>query len=79
MAGTRQRLRQCTGSDYRAGMATVRKTPQRTVVVDDDLWSTARQIAELRRESVSDVLRRALLDYVEQYGSLIKDDPDFSS
>lgn len=48
-------------------MPTVRKTPQRTVGVDDELWQKAQRIARKRREKVSDVLRRALVEYVEQH------------
>ena len=52
-------------------MATVRKTPQRTVTVDDELWNAAMAIAAKRREKVSDVIRRALVDYVDQHKHLI--------
>jgi predicted transcriptional regulator len=51
-------------------MPTVRKTPQRTVGVDDELWQKAQRKARRRREKVSDVLRRALVEYVDD-----EDDP----
>ncbi len=60
--------RQCLGSDYGDDMPPiVRKTPQRTVAIDDELWKAAQRIAAKRREKVSDVLRAALRDYVDQY------------
>jgi hypothetical protein len=58
-------LRQCPVTDYRSAMPTVRKTPQRTVGVDDELWQKAQRKARRRREKVSDVLRRALVEYVD--------------
>jgi predicted transcriptional regulator len=44
------------------------KTPTRTVRVDDELWDRALALAEQRGESLSDVMRLALSDYVERYG-----------
>lgn len=67
-ATTTALLSQCTGDDYGPAVATTkRKTPQRTVGVDDELWEAAQRIAARRRERVSDVLRRALVDYVERH------------
>jgi hypothetical protein len=43
----------------------VPETKIRTVRVDDELWEAAQAKAKRRRESVADVLRRALLAYVE--------------
>lgn len=45
------------------GMA---ETTKRGVRVDDDLWERAQAKAKDRRESVADVIRRALLAYVEE-------------
>jgi len=42
------------------------KTPARAVRVEDGLWQAAQQAAEQRGETVSDVIRRALLRYVRQ-------------
>jgi negative regulator of replication initiation len=41
-------------------------TKIRTVRVDDELWEAAQEKAKRRRESVADVLRRALLAYIEE-------------
>ena len=46
-------------------MGTVAKTTIRGVRVDDELWQAAQKRARERRESVADVIRRALLAYVE--------------
>lgn len=40
-------------------------TKIRGVRVDDELWQRAQERAAERRESVADVIRRALLAYVE--------------
>lgn len=40
-------------------------TTARNVRVDDELWHAALEKAKRRRETVSDVMRRALLAYVE--------------
>ena len=76
--GSRRTLRnhrQSTGSGYAPCVPPIkRKTPQHTVVVDDALWDKAMRIAKKRHERVSDVLRRALVEYVDQYGHL--DDAD---
>ncbi len=70
----RRLLRQCLVNSYGPCVPTPRKTPQHTVVVDDDLWQTARRIAELRREKISDVIRQALLRYVQRHKHLLPDD-----
>lgn len=44
----------------------VAETTKRGVRVDDDLWERAQKKARDRRESVADVIRRALLAYVEE-------------
>lgn len=40
-------------------------TRLRNVRIDDDLWQAAQSKAAKKRETVSDVIRRALLAYVE--------------
>lgn len=45
--------------------ASVPITKNRNVRIDDELWEAAQAKAKDRRESVSDVIRRALLTYVE--------------
>jgi Arc/MetJ family transcription regulator len=65
-------LRQCTGSVYGQDVAErVRRnptpTPQHTVRIDDELWDAAQRIAARRRETVSDVVRRALVEYVDKH------------
>jgi len=42
------------------------ETRNRNVRVDDELWEAAQAKAARRRESVSDVIRRALLAYVAE-------------
>ncbi len=69
-------MSQCQDSGYGPGVAaTKRKTPQRTIGIDEEPWEAARHIARKRRERVPDVLRRALDDYVEENRALIADDP----
>lgn len=53
----------CLGSDYARGMPPVRRTAQRTVAVDDELWHDCMAIAKARRQKLSEVLRAALVDY----------------
>ena len=65
---------QCTGSGYAPAVPTKRTTPQHTVAVDNDLWQTARRIASLRREKISDVIRQALVRYVQRHKHLLPDD-----
>lgn len=43
-------------------------TKIRTVRVDDALWEAAQEVASERRESVADVIRRALLSYCHEAG-----------
>lgn len=65
----------CPGSDYAAPMPPiVRKTPQHTVAIDDELWQTARSIAKVRRETLSEVLRQSLARYVQRHKHLVEDD-----
>jgi predicted transcriptional regulator len=44
------------------------KTPLRALRVPDDLWHRAQAVAKERGETLSDVMRDALWDYVEKYG-----------
>lgn len=41
-------------------------TPRRTIRIEDDLWELAQKKAAERGESVSDVLRKALIRYVKR-------------
>ena len=36
----------------------------RSIRIPDDLWTAAQEVASARRETVSDVVRRALFGYV---------------
>jgi hypothetical protein len=42
--------------------------------VDNDLWQTARKIAALRHEKISDVIRQALVRYVQRHKHLLDND-----
>lgn len=42
------------------------KTPARSVRVPDPLWTAAKASAQQRGETVTDVLVRALTEYVQQ-------------
>lgn len=44
----------------------VATTKIRGVRIDDELWEAAQERAKDRRETVADVIRRALLAYIEQ-------------
>lgn len=57
---------------------TKRNTPQHTVAVETALWQKVRRIAAKRHERISDVIRRALVAYADQYGHLDADGPDSS-
>jgi hypothetical protein len=48
------------------GVPNQEKTPRRTVRVPDDVWLPAKDVAESRGESVSDVVRIALERYVRR-------------
>jgi len=58
-------------TSYAPGVATTRKTPQRTVGVDDELWADCHAIARVRRQRVSDVLRGALVAYREANAAVL--------
>lgn len=50
--------------NYRGRVPTTpRKTPQRTVAVDDELWADVHAISRARREKVPAILRAALVRY----------------
>lgn len=42
--------------------------PARAVRVENELWEAAKAIAAERGESLSDIMRGALLRYVKRYG-----------
>ena len=66
--------RQGAGSGYAPCVPPIeRKTPQHTVAVENALWQKVRRISAKRHERISDVIRRALVEYVDRYGHL---DPD---
>lgn len=66
--------RHCLVTGYAVSVPTQRSTPQHTVAVDEDLWQTARKIAALRHEKISDVIRQALVRYVTRHKHLLPDD-----
>lgn len=72
MSRTTALLRHCTVTDYGSGVPYVRKTPQRTVGVDDELWRDCQLIAKARRQRVSDVIRAALVAYRDENRELLK-------
>ncbi len=47
--------------------------PALHVTVSDKIHQAARSIAEQRRETLSDVVRRALTEYIEEAGELADD------
>ena len=50
---------------------TVPETKVRTLRVDDELWAEAQRIANDRRETLTAILKRALVEYVEQHGGSV--------
>lgn len=52
-------------------MAKVQRTTQHTVGVDDELWTDCMAIAGARRERVSQVIRRKLVEYREENRALL--------
>lgn len=62
---------QCPVSDYAAGMPKVQRTTQHTVGVDDELWADCKAIAAIRRERVSQVIRRKLVEYRNEHRDLL--------
>jgi hypothetical protein len=55
--------------------AKVKRTPQRTVSVDEELWSDCLWIARKLRVKLSDVLRAALVAFRDQHRDLLHDKP----
>lgn len=49
-------------------------TKLRNVRVDDDLWQEAQRIAKDNRESLSHVLKAALVAYVKEHGGSVRRD-----
>jgi Tfp pilus assembly protein FimV len=71
------RLRQCTASGYGQDVAARKNptpTPQHTVQIDDELWDAAQRIAAKRRETVSDIVRHALVEYVDKHHRAASED-----
>jgi hypothetical protein len=61
-----------TVNDYHQGMPTSsRKTAQRTVRIDDELWSDCQLIAAERRQALADVMRAALVQYRDDNRALL--------
>lgn len=44
-----------------------RGTKLRNIRVDEDLWQRAKAVADLRKETLSDVIRAALERYVKRH------------
>jgi hypothetical protein len=44
-------------------------TPRRAVRVDDALWTVALRTAKANGENLSDIIRAALVDYIEKNGT----------
>jgi hypothetical protein len=44
-------------------------TPRRAVRIPDDLWQAALSLARSRGEHLSDIIRRALTDYIKNEGT----------
>lgn len=49
--------------DYTVSMG---ETTIRSIRIPDNLWAEAKTIADNRYETLSEILRRALVDYVEK-------------
>lgn len=58
---------------YRADVPYVRKTPQRTVGIDDELWADVQAIAKAKRERVSAVIRSALVRYRDDNRAVLEE------
>jgi predicted transcriptional regulator len=50
----------------------VSATKLRNLRVDEQLWKEAKRIADARRETLSAVMKRALVEYVEKHGGRIE-------
>ena len=47
-------------------------TKLRNLRVDEKLWAEAKRIADERRETLSAVMKRALVEYVEKHGGSVE-------
>lgn len=47
------------------------RTPVRNFRVDEELWQLAAVVTRRRRETISGVVKRALVEYVEQHGGTV--------
>lgn len=47
-------------------------TKLRNLRVDEKLWKEAKRIADERRETLSAVMKRALVEYVEKHGGSVE-------
>jgi hypothetical protein len=47
-------------------------TKLRNLRVDEKLWDEAKRIADERRETLSAVMKRALVEYVEEHGGSVE-------
>jgi predicted transcriptional regulator len=45
------------------------ETPVRRIRIDDDLWTSAQEVAAVEHSNVSDVIRRALVAYIKEQQS----------
>ena len=61
-----------TDTPERVQTSSMPETKVRTVRVDDDLWAEAQRIASDRRETLSAVMKRALVEYVERHGGSVQ-------
>ena len=52
---------------YGASVPNKPRTPARTVRVDDELWEAAQRKASDRNETLSDVIRRLLREWIRGY------------
>jgi predicted transcriptional regulator len=44
-------------------------TTRHAIRIPDDLWTAALTLARSRNENLSDIIRRALTDYIKQQGT----------
>lgn len=65
------RASQCPFTDYAGDVAKVDRTTQHTIGVDDELWRDCMAIAKVRRERVSQVVRRKLVEYRQENSTLL--------
>lgn len=66
---------QCIGSRYRAPMATVRKTPQHTVAIENELWAALKDAAESAGYDRPGVLRQFVRWYLRAPGARLPQRP----